>query len=101
VTTTVVPGPGEEISDVATKLLAIAEELGHSPRVVQITHDPGQVFVVPDDVADRYSGDREAAAPPKRRRRAAATDGDETDKAAAQGGTEPAGDEGAEGKSNA
>lgn len=75
-TTTVVPGPTEADSDVAGKLIAIAEELGHGPRVVQITHEPGLVFLVPDDVAEKYNADRQETekAQPKRGRRVTADD---------------------------
>lgn len=81
-TTTVVPGATEEVSEVAGKLLAIAEELGHHARVVGITHDPGLVFLVPDDVAERYSANLAEAAgnAPKRRRRAVDPDADGSEK---------------------
>jgi len=77
VTTTVVPGPSEEISELAGKLLAIAADLGHEPRVVSITHDPGVVFLVPDDVAEKFNEGKvaEAANAPKRRRRAVDAEG--------------------------
>jgi hypothetical protein len=79
VTATVVPGASDSIPEVAGKLIAIAEELGHGPRVVSITHDPGLVFLVPDDVADKYSGVQadEAEAQPKRRRRTHDAEGGE------------------------
>lgn len=84
-TTTVTPVPGQADSEVATQLLAIAEEKGHSPRVVTITHDPGLVFVVPDDVADEYAKRLDAAneeTNPKRRRTARAAADEEKGSAA-------------------
>ena len=76
-TTTVVPGPADDFAAVAGKLLAAAEELGHHPRVVTITHDPGQVFLVPDDVAEKFNEGKAADADhaPKRRRRAVDAEG--------------------------
>lgn len=79
-TTTVTPTPGQADSDVASELLAIADEKGYSPRVVATTHDPGLVFLVPDDVADEYAKRLDAAneeASPKRRRTARAAGDDE------------------------
>ena len=65
--------PGlREPSEVAGQLLAIAAEQGYPVAVVQVTHDPGLIFSVPDEVADAYNQQIEAQVDeaPKRRRSA-------------------------------
>ena len=82
-TTTVTPASDQADSDVAAQLLAIAEERGYSPRVVGLTHDPGLVFLVPDDVAEEYVRQLDAAreeTSPKRRRTAKAAAEDDEEK---------------------
>lgn len=76
-TTTVIPGQADDFAVMAGQLLAIAADLGYEPRVVSITHDPGQVFVVPDDVAEKFNEGKaaQAAETPKRRRRAVDAEG--------------------------
>lgn len=55
----VYPAPGEDLGPVAARLLELAGEGNES--VVKLTHEPGVVFEVPDEVAEAYNAEREAA----------------------------------------
>lgn len=58
-TSYVYPAPGEDIGPVAGRLIELAGK--GNQALVKVVHEPGLAFEVPDEVAEAYQAEREAA----------------------------------------